>query len=179
MTRLVRVAFDLSTVRLGDAGVARTARELAAALSERDDLDVLRIGEGRQATGPARRALALRLDLDWSLRGARSEARRAQCDVIHFPLPRGPITRGRPATVVTVHDLAALRFPETLSRWNRSYTRRMLPRVLAAADAVLAVSHDTAGDLAAWLPAVAPRIHVVPNGVAPFWFESEIGRAHV
>ena len=36
------------------------------------------------------------------------------------------------------------------------------------ADAVLAVSHDTAGDLAAWLPAVAPRIHVVPNGVAPF-----------
>ena len=169
----LRVAFDLSTTRLADAGVARSARELSTALAERDDLQVIPIGAGDRPHGHRRRALAVRLDLEWSLRGARSAARRERARVLHFPLPRGPIASGSPPTAVTIHDLAAVRHPETLSRWNRAYTRRMLPRVLRAADAVIAVSNDTAADLAAWLPAVASRIHVVPNGVGSFWSEPD------
>ena len=84
---------------------------------------------------------------------------------------RGPLTRARPATVVTIHDLAALDHPETLSRWNRVRTQRTLLRLLTAADAVIAVSQDTADGVARLAPTVASRIHVVPNGVAAFWGE--------
>ncbi|MGI9117889.1 MAG: glycosyltransferase family 4 protein, partial [Gaiellales bacterium] len=169
--RPLRIAFDLSVTRLGRAGVARTAVALADALDERADVEVLRIGLGAapEAGSAARRALALRLDLAWSTRGARAAAQERGADVLHLPLPRGPLSPGRPPTVVTVHDLAVVRHPDTLRRWNREYTRRTLPRVLAAADAVIAVSHDTAADVAAYAPAVAERIHVIPNGVDPFW----------
>ena len=169
--RPLRIAFDLSATRLGPAGVARTALQLADALADRTDVDVLRIGMGSTpAAGTvSRRALALRLDLAWATRGARAEAQSRGADVLHLPLPRGPLSPGRPTTVVTVHDLAVLHHPETLGRWNRTYTQRTLPRVLAAADAIVAVSQDTADDIAAFAPAVAERIHVIPNGVDPFW----------
>ena len=72
---------------------------------------------------------------------------------------------------MTVHDLAALHHPATASRWNRLYTARTLRRVLAAADAVIAVSRDTADDVEELVPALADRVHVVPNGVDPFWLE--------
>ncbi len=171
----MRIAFDLSATRLGQAGVARTALQLADALDDRADVELLRIGMGSTpAPGTVvRRALALRLDLRWATRGARAEAASRGADVLHLPLPRGPLAPGRPPTVVTVHDLAALHHPETLSRWNRTYTQRTLPRVLAAADAVVAVSQDTADDVAAFAPAVTDRIHVIPNGVDPFWFAGD------
>ncbi len=171
-SRPLRIAFDLSAARLGQAGVARTALQLADALDDRTDVELLRIGVGSTpaAGSAARLALALQLDLTWATRGARAEARGRGADVLHLPLPRGPLTPGRPATVITVHDLAIVRHPETLSRWNRAYTQRTLRRVLDAADAIVAVSQDTAADLATYAPAVADRIHVIPNGVAPFWF---------
>ncbi|MCX6393034.1 MAG: glycosyltransferase family 1 protein [Actinobacteria bacterium] len=169
--RPLRIAFDLSATRLGQAGVARTALQLADALDDRGDVEVLRIGMGSTpAPGTtSRRALALRLDLAWATRGARAEAQSRGADVLHLPLPRGPLSPGRPPTVVTVHDLAVLHYPETLSRWNRTYTQRTLPRVLAAADAIIAVSQNTADDIAAFAPTVAARVHVIPNGVDPFW----------
>lgn len=169
--RPLRVALDLSATRLGRAGVARTALALADALDAQPGVEVLRLGTG-PAPAPgsaARRTLALRQDLLWHPRGARREARTRGADVLHAPLPRGPLGAGAPPTVITVHDLAVIRHPETLSGWNRAYTRRTLSRIAAAADAVVAVSEDTAADLAAFAPSVQDRIHVIPNGVAAFW----------
>ncbi|MGI9188020.1 MAG: glycosyltransferase family 4 protein [Gaiellales bacterium] len=179
--RPLRIAFDLSATRLGQAGVARTALQLADALDASPDAEVLRIGMGSTpAAGSAgRRALALRLDLSWATRGARTEATSRGADVLHLPLPRGPLSPGRPPTIVTVHDLAVLHHPETLSRWNRLYTQRTLPRVLAAADAIIAVSHDTADDVAAFAPATANRIHVIPSGVDAFWSAPQEPAPHI
>lgn len=169
--RPVRVALDLSATRLGRAGVARTALALSDALDARPDVDLVRIGLGPSPApgGVSRRALALRHDLGWHPRGARREARARGADVLHEPLPRGPLAAGAPPVVVTVHDLAVVRHPETLSGWNRAYTRRTLRRVVAAAAAVVAVSEDTAADLAAFAPEASARVHVIPNGVDPFW----------
>ncbi len=171
MSRPLRVALDVAPTRLGRAGVARSISELAEALEQRDDLDVVRIGAGSSPAhrSPRRRALALRHDLAWHPRGARRRAAALEADVLHSPLPRGPLTRGTPPVVVTVHDLAIIRHPATMNGWNRRYTRRTLQRIIAAADALVAVSRDTADDLAAYAPAAADRIHVVENGVSPFW----------
>ncbi len=169
--RPLRIALDVSATRLGQAGVTRTIVQLADALAAHPAVDLLRLGLGTTpaAGSPQRRALALRCDLEWYPRGVRRAARALNADVLHVPLPRGPLSPARPPTIVTVYDLAVVRYPETLHRWNRHYTRRTIRRVLAAADAVVAVSEDTAADVCAFAPSVADRIHVVRNGVDPFW----------
>ena len=169
--RPLRVALDVSATRLGSAGVARTIVQLGDALDARADVDVIRLGLGTppKSGSAARRALALRLDLEWYPRGVRREAASRGADVLHLPLPRGPLSPGSPPTIITVHDLAVVRYPETLSGWNRHYSQRTLRRVLTAADAIVAVSDDTAADLAAFAPALSDRVHVIPNGVEEFW----------
>lgn len=169
--RPLRVALDVSATRLGQAGVARTIVQLADALAAHPDVDLLRLGLGTppRSASAARRALALRLDLEWYPRGVRREAAARGADVLHLPLPRGPLSPGLPPTIITVHDLAVVRYPETLSVWNRHYTLRTLQRVLAAAGAIIAVSEDTAADLAAFAPALTDRVHVITNGVDTFW----------
>ena len=64
--------------------------------------------------------------------------------MLHCPTFRGPF-RSKAPLVVTVHDLAVLRHPEWFNRWTRTVLRRTpCPRVVAAADRVIAVSEATA-----------------------------------
>src|SRR5207302_10810457 len=67
--------------------------------------------------------------------------------------------------VVTVHDLAVFRHPETFNRWTRTYSPRVVPRVLAAARRVIAVSDFTKRELVEVLNLPPDRIRVVPNAV--------------
>lgn len=86
-------------------------------------------------------------------------------DVYHCPTIRGPLTRGKPPLVVTVHDLVPLLYPETMSRWNRFSIRATLRRVLGAADMLIASSQNTANDLKSLLKIPDDRIRVVWIGV--------------
>ena len=62
--------------------------------------------------------------------------------MLHCPTFRGPFS-SRVPLVVTVHDLAVLRHPEWFNRWTRTYSRLAVPRVVRAADRVIAVSEFT------------------------------------
>jgi glycosyltransferase involved in cell wall biosynthesis len=68
--------------------------------------------------------------------------------------------------VVTVHDLAVLRHPETFNLWTRRYSRSFVPRVVQAARIVIAVSEFTKRELVELLGTPEEKIRVVPNGVA-------------
>ena len=85
-------------------------------------------------------------------------------DVLHCPTYRGP-TRSRVPLVVTVHDLAVFRHPEAFNRWTRAYSPRVVPRVLAAAQRVIAVSEFTRQELIELLHVPDEKIRVVPNAV--------------
>jgi len=85
-------------------------------------------------------------------------------DVLHCPTFRGPFHSDTPL-VVTVHDLAVLRHPEWFNRWTRRYSRRAVPKVIGAADRVIAVSEQTADELRALLAVPDAKIRVVPNAV--------------
>ena len=67
--------------------------------------------------------------------------------------------------VVTVHDLAVLRHPEWFNRWTRAYSRVAVPRVVRAADRVIAVSEATKRDVVGLLGVAEERVRVIPNGV--------------
>lgn len=88
-------------------------------------------------------------------------------DVFHgtnFVLP----PTGRSAGVVTIHDLAYLRLPETVSEATRRYVD-LVPRSLARARAVCVPSQVVAAQLAETYPQAADRIVVTPLGVDTAW----------
>ncbi len=104
---------DVSALALTRAGTARHIRALLAALED-EDVDV-----HRYALGGSSRALVPVRDLGWYLAALPAKARRDGMDVLHCPTQRAP-TRSRVPLVVTFHDLAVLRHPETFNRWTRT-----------------------------------------------------------
>jgi glycosyltransferase involved in cell wall biosynthesis len=92
-------------------------------------------------------------------------------DVFHgtnFVLP----PTARAGGVVTVHDLAFLRFPDTVTG-DVAHYRTLVPRALRRARAVVTVSEAIAGELRAEYGAGLPRLVVAPNGVDAEWAGAE------
>jgi len=87
------------------------------------------------------------LDLAWYPWLGRKRAAAVKAEVYHCPAPRGPLFAGRLPVVMTVHDLVPFLFPETMTRWSRSYSRATHRRMAAAADRIICPSHDTARDV--------------------------------
>ena len=118
-----------------------------------------------------KKLLTARQEFLWYPLLGRRRAAAAGADVYHCPTIRGPLTRGRPPLVVTVHDLVPLLFPETMSPWNRFSSRATLRRTLDAADLLIASSQNTANDMNSLLKIPASRIRVVWIGVDEIFFE--------
>lgn len=88
-----------------------------------------------------------------------------RCDVFHAVNFLAPPTWRTP-TVVTVHDLSFVRYPEQCA----PAVQRMavlLPRVLRRAAAVITVSEFAADEVREWMPSVADRVLAVPNAPHP------------
>ena len=170
---MLTIALDAEHTRQSAAGIARYARSLARELVALGEVRVIELGAGEVVKRGtiAKKVLTARQDFAWYPWLARRSARRQGADVYHSPLPRGPLTRGSPPFVVTVHDLVPIRHPETMSRWSRVYSAVTFTRILAAADRIIAPSQDTADDLNSLAGISADKIRVVPNGVDEMFFD--------
>ena len=84
------------------------------------------------------------------------------CDVFHATNFMAPPSLRVP-TVVTVHDNGFIRYPQAVPPAIRRMAR-LLPTVLRRASVVITVSKFTRDELVWWLPDVADRISVIPNG---------------
>ena len=153
----MRVGVDVSPLVQTRAGTARHVRGLLGALRGREELglELLSFGGASRPASVIRDALWYPFGLPRAARGL---------DVLHCTTFRGP-PRSRLPTVLTVHDLAILRYPHVFPAWHRLYGKTGLRRVLAAADAVLAVSRFTKEEVVALTGIASERIRVVPNGV--------------
>jgi glycosyltransferase involved in cell wall biosynthesis len=153
----VRVGIDVSPLVQTRAGTARVVRGLVSALRGRPDLELELLSFG----GSGKLSSVVR-DTAWYPFGI---ARRARgLDVLHCTTFRGPRSALVP-TVLTVHDLAILRYPEVFPRWHRTYGSLGLVPVLRAADAVVTVSEFTREEVLALAGVPDERVRVVPNGV--------------
>jgi len=141
------------------AGTARHVRGLLGALNGRADLELV----GLEAGGTGRLASVRRDALWYPFRLGRASGR---LDVLHCTTFRAPVSSRAPL-VVTVHDLGVLRHPDAFPRWHRTTGALALRGGVRAADAVVAVSAFTRGELVARLGVPVERIRVVPNGVDP------------
>jgi alpha-1,3-rhamnosyl/mannosyltransferase len=151
----MNVAIDVSPLIQTRAGTARYLKSLLRELGRRGDVDVSTLSFGR-----ADRLSTLARDALWYPFGL---ARRRAADVLHCPTYRGPLRPALP--LVTVHDLAVFRHPDAFNRWTRTYSPRVVPRVLSAARRIIAVSEFTRRELVELLRVPDDKIRVVPNGI--------------
>lgn len=87
--------------------------------------------------------------------------------VLHLPDFIAPCYRCCP-NVVTIHDLAFLRYPDILDNAAAAYYRQVSDSVLRA-DAVIAVSETTRQDIAQFLDLPPERIDVIYEAAAPIY----------
>jgi glycosyltransferase involved in cell wall biosynthesis len=153
----MRVGIDVAPLLQTRAGTARHVRGLVAALRDRPGLELELLAFG----GPGRLSSVVR-DAAWYPFGLRRRAR--ALDLLHCTTFRGPAGASVPV-VLTVHDLAILRYPDAFPRWHRHYGSVGLRPTLRAADAIVAVSEFTRRELEALVGVPCERVRVVPNGV--------------
>lgn len=168
----MRIGIDARIADYTIGGIARYTIELVRALgamATEHELLVVRSARARVTPRaiPADAEVRVRTpphhrlerdSLSWELRGAR-------LTVLHSPDFIPPRSRGW-ARVITVHDLAFLRFPWLLTADSRRYYGA-IGRAVQEADAIIAVSQTTARDLVELVGAPPEKTHVVYEGVDP------------
>lgn len=87
-----------------------------------------------------------------------------QMDLLHGLAFATPLASACP-TVVTVHDLSFLRFPDAFRRFNRLYLGAVTRVSTRKAARVITVSESTRQDVIRWCGVPGERVVVVPNGV--------------
>lgn len=128
---------------------AAPAAKSALATSGRIEL----AGSGWPTARPQQRIL-------WEQLALPAELRRRQVDVFHSPVNVLP-TRLPCASVVTVHDLAFVHYPQFFRPARRVYQRTFTARSVRAATLVVAVSESTKRDLAEVFHAPEERLRVI------------------
>lgn len=106
---------------------------------------------------PLRRIAWEQSALPWALA-------RIHADVVHGLVNVLPLMTRRPG-VVTVHDLSFLRLPELFPPYKRAYLTALCRASVARALQIIAVSRQTADDLAEAWRVDRGRVLVAPNGV--------------
>src|SRR3954470_13332376 len=172
LMKKLSVGLDRDNERQSSTGVSRHSTSLAAALTTRDDVELISIGGGPLVPRGTwrKKLLTARQDFWWYPHAGRRQAAAAGVDVYHCPSARAPVRRGSPPTVVTIQDLASFHYPETLTRWSRFYERRTVPLVARTADLIIATSADAANDIETILRIPAHKIRIVPLGVDTRFF---------
>ncbi len=110
------------------------------------------------ADGPVRR-------IAWEQFALPRVLRTLGIDVFHAPANVLPARLPCPS-VVTVHDLVFMRYPQFLRPSRRLYQRRFTARSVARATRVVAVSESTKRDVIKLMRVPEERIHVIYPGIA-------------
>jgi glycosyltransferase involved in cell wall biosynthesis len=180
-TRPLRIAIDYTSAINQNAGIGRFVRNLVNAVVAHGTTDSFLLfhanpNPGRSPDYPRGSNVSHR-ELRISERWANIIWHRLQVplpadwltgpiDLFHSPdvvLP--PIQTAR--SILTVHDLAFLLYPECADARLRAYLEKTVPRSVRRADYVVADSENTRNDVICLLGVPPERVTVVPGGVDP------------
>ncbi|MFN0073364.1 MAG: glycosyltransferase family 4 protein [Chloroflexota bacterium] len=170
---MLHIAVDGRLLAYSNSGISEYTRQLVTQMAPmlhaterltmlhsarraRPELGVLGVRYARALTPPHHSLEQISLPIELARLSAR---------VVHSPdfIPplHGPWRRA-----ITVHDLAFLLYPETVTPASREYYGQVR-KAVQVADAVISVSHHTAADITAMLDVDPARVHVIPNGIDP------------
>ena len=174
-----RIAIDYTAAYEQGGGIGRYVRELTAALADEDTVTDYRLfvaGAKRaqlpRLPGPNFSWRPTVLTPSWLARiwhraqlPLPVETFTGAVDLFHATDFVLPPTMPRTRSLLTVHDLSFLRVPDAASASLRRYLEAVVPRSVARADRVLAVSQATKDDLIAFYRTPPDKISVLYSGV--------------
>jgi len=166
-SRPIRVAWDNSLAGHDRAGTGIYSSQLTRELAGRPELS-LEVFRGWERNGTRPSALTRGVHslgrLLWNHYYFPRLLRKQRFDLLHAPAFVVPFTCPCP-TVVTIHDLTFLIFPDHFKRRWRTYLKTTLPAVLRSASAIICVSEHTKQDLLKFYDLPPEKVRVVYNGV--------------
>ena len=159
----INTALRVSGGGYRQTGVSRYVAELTGALRATTEPGDTMTQLGSKLGPVGRRASARIL---WEQTVLAADIARHRFDVFHGPVNALPLALRAPG-VVTIHDLAFLRYPQHLSAGRRAWLIGAIRHSARSAARVIAISRHTADDLVAWLGIDPERIAVIPLAVSP------------
>jgi glycosyltransferase involved in cell wall biosynthesis len=168
---MMRVTIDTNALYTSRAGVARYVRGLQQGLMELSpgDIEIFDLAWRVENFGykqPTRALKTFYRELIWAPFVAPSLLRKNRADILHslagpFIQPPNSIR-----SVVTLHDVAVLRFPHRFRAWHRrSATHRL--QNLHRADRIICVSQFTADEALKLVGLRPEKLVVIHNGINP------------
>jgi len=175
----VRVCIDIQAAVTQQAGVGRYVKSLVQRLGDTAGSDALALSyfdfmrRGIPFNVPGAATSAIRwipgrfVQKAWkTIAWPPFDLLAGAYDVYHFPNFIIPPIRKGGKTVVTIHDTAFLRMPETTEEKNLRYLKAGMADTVERADAIIAVSRFTADEIAVLFNAERARIHAVHSGIS-------------
>ena len=175
----MRIGISTSVIQRGKSGVGQHVLALTRALvaSEtrhefvlfvlENDLPLFTFArEAMQIVPVAERHRPAVRDIVWHQTQLPALARAHRLDVLHVPSYRRMLWPKPCALVATIHDLAPFRVPKKYDLARMFYGRVVVRQLARRQDHIVAVSRDTAQDIAKYFKVAADRISVVHNGLA-------------
>jgi glycosyltransferase involved in cell wall biosynthesis len=170
---MIRIGIDARLLHYRPRGGTSTyIRALGAALASAPEpsqtVTVFQHFRDREPAVPGltHRALFTPCHHRWERSALSLELARHRLDVFHSP-DFIPPHRGARRHVITIHDLAFLIYPETLTADSRRYYNAQIHAAARHADHILAVSESTKRDIIERLNMGSHKITVQPHGVDP------------
>jgi glycosyltransferase involved in cell wall biosynthesis len=165
-----RVAFDVTAARTNRMGTGVYTRKLVESLQPLmgDRLAPIECGFARtlrHRKTVSDRVATLAHDTWWTQVGTLNAARACRANLLHVPAMLAPLRSSLPV-VVTIHDLAIVRFPQMFRRWHRTFSTYLLPRVVQTVNQIVTVSEATKADLVELLGVAPDRVSVIPCGIS-------------
>ena len=94
--------------------------------------------------------------------------KRYQADLFYSPDGFLSLSRSVRKSLLVIHDLAYLHFPDQIKWSERQYYEYFMPKYIARADRIVAVSNATREDIVSHFPDSKNKTSVVYNGVRDF-----------
>jgi glycosyltransferase involved in cell wall biosynthesis len=175
----MKICIDIQSAVAQRAGVGRYTRSLVehmpAALEPEDSLSVFYFDFQKQGQGLQHERVsekAVRWVPGRVVQGAWKYLHfppfnwlAGRADVYHFPnFVRPPMLGGK--SVVTIHDVSFLRFPETTEKGNLAYLKAKIHHTCRQADAIITDSEFSAREIESLLGVPTDKIHPVHLGLS-------------
>jgi glycosyltransferase involved in cell wall biosynthesis len=165
---MIRVAIDTNALFTTRAGVARYIQGLQSGLAELNipDVELSELAwkiENLQYKQPWRALKTLYRELIWAPLVAPRIINQRKIDILHSAAGPFISVKTPVRSVVTLHDLAVLRFPHRFRRWHRISALARL-KMLCRADRIICVSQFTADEAIVLLALPPKKLEVIHNG---------------
>ncbi|MFC1959441.1 glycosyltransferase family 4 protein [Chloroflexota bacterium] len=168
----MRIGIDLSITKINLAGTGIYTAGLYAAMQNLDTEHTLialsnyKNPVTRKPKTLAARLGALQQDLLWGQILLPWQTARQKIDLLHVPTGLAPVVPTSPI-VLSILDVLVLTMPENFPKWQRTYSRMVLPRVARQASMILTISEFSKQEIIKQLDVPPERVAVTYLSVSP------------